>query len=402
MNKIIIIIIASIFALFSCQNNNMDFIESIEVSVKMPTQIKAEYSFAQKEVVLRSERMTYTAISNEQGIAIFKNIIPDIYNVYCSWDIDSEEHVEMSTEIVENRPALISAIQSNVKLFESTALQLQALLSVKQNLLISKIYASGTRFENNSRYDADNYVEIFNNSDEVQYIDGIYLALVEGDSPAGFPSKDNPEYIHARQVYRFPGKGTDFPVEPGKSIVIANSAYNHTTDVPRSVNLENANFEFKGTLYNNNNFVEAMQLIYTAYVNIRHINLHRGGVNGLCLFATDDNVSEYPTVYVPGKTSGNMFMRIPARSVFDGVEVMSYRVTGVDVNLKRLQNFIDAGFTNISSTGGSNNESMERKVDTARSNEDRVYLTDTNNSQKDFVVIDKPTPRDYSKELLRK
>jgi hypothetical protein len=365
----------------------------------MPEDIKEEYKFAFKQVILRSDRMTYIVQTDENGIAKFTDIIPDIYNLYTSWDIDGETHIEMSDSIVENRLRLFRESDQN-KIFDSAILGLQTLLSVKQSLLISKVYASGTRYPDNTRFDADNYVEIFNNSDEVQYIDGKYLALVEGDSPVGFPAKDNPENIHARQVFQFPGTGTDYPVEPGKSIVIANSAYNHTISVPNSVNLQNADFEFKGTLYNNNDFVPAMILIYTAYISIKHINLHRGGVNGLCLFDTEDKVSEYPTVYIPGKTSGNMFMRIPAKQIIDGVEILAYRVTGVDLNSKRLQNFVDAGYITISSTGGSNNESMERKTDKERNTSERFYLIDTNNSQNDMVTINKPTPRDYTKPLL--
>lgn len=401
MNRIIFYIVF-LFVMFSCQNNQMEYISSIEVQVNMPNTIKPEYTFAQKEVVLRSDRMTYTSTTNAQGVATFENVIPDIYSVFCSWDIDGETYATMSTELVENRPALIAAIRSKINLFAPSTIELNALLSVKQNLLLSKVYAAGTRYDNNSRYDADNFIEIFNNSDEVQYIDGIYLALVEGDSPAGFPSKDNPEYVHARQIFRFPGNGTDYPVPAGKSIVVANSAYNHSATLPRSVNLENADFEFKGTTYNNNDFVEGMQLVYTAYVAIKHLNLHRGGVNSLCLFSTDEDVSAYPITYLPGKTTGNMFIRIPARSIFDGVEILVYRVTGVDISTKRIQDFIDASYTSISSTGGLNNQSMERKVDAKRSDDKRDYLIDTNNSQKDFVVIDKPTPRDYSNELLRK
>lgn len=402
MNKIIYILSLA-FVLLSCETNQMNLIPLVEVRVLMPAELKPEYTFAQKEVVLRSDRMTYTVLTDENGVARFEEIIPDIYNVYCSWNLDGDTHVEMSLEDTESRPALISAIRSKLKLFESTAFEMQTLLSIKQDLLISKVYASGTRYPDNSRYDADNYVEIFNNSDETQYVDGLFLALVEGDSPAGFPSKDNPDSIHARQLYQFPGNGTDYPVLPGRSIVIANSAANHTIAVPKSVNLLNADFEFKGTTYNNNDFVPAMRLVYTAYVSIKHLNLHRGGVNGLCLFRINDGeVEKLPIVYVPGKTSGNMFIRIPARKVFDGVEILSFRTTGVDTNLKRLQSFIDAGYTNISSTGGSNNESMERKVDKERSNVGRIYLVDTNNSQNDFGTTTVPTPRDYSKPELNR
>jgi hypothetical protein len=344
--------------------------------------------------------MIYTATTDDNGKAEFADIIPDIYNLYASWELSGQEYVQMADTIVENKAALISGIKSKMMVFSEINIELNTDLSIKQSLLISKVYASGTRDINNARYEADPYVEIFNNSDEDQYVDGLYLALVEGDSPMGFPASLNPATLHARQVYRFPGNGTDYKILPSKSIIIANSARNHTFIAPTSVDLQNSDFEFKGVKYPNNDNVIGMIQIYTAYIAIKEINLQRGGVNSLCLFSTTDNVANYPLDYIPGKTSGNMFMRLPNTSVMDGVEILTYKTTGVDINAKRLQHFIDAGYMTISATGGLNHESVERKVDTQKSIGGRIYLIDTNNSQNDLINLTDPTPKKYDKPLL--
>jgi hypothetical protein len=399
------VVVLSIFA--SCKTEaTLEYIPNVVVSVAMPNEIKDNVYFANKTVTLRSQRLTYTVETNADGEALFKNIVPDIYSIYASWDLSSDEYAEMANSVVAPKPALISGIQSKMKIFNQDSIQLSTLLSVKQSLLISKVYASGTLDNNNLLYDADPYIEIFNNSDEIQYMDSVYLALVEGDNPMGFPAALFPTTIHARQLYRFPGTGKQYPVSPGKSVVICNSAVNHSEDVPTSVDLRQADFEFKGDKFTNNDAVTPMVLIYSSYLAIKEINLQRNGVNSVCIFKTKDDVSSYPIDYIPGKTSGNRFIELNSaeykeNDVFDGVEIIKYKATGSpDINTKRLQNFIDAGYTNISNTSGKNHESSDRKVDKKRSTATRIYLQDTNNSQSDFVTVTDPTPKKYDKPLL--
>jgi hypothetical protein len=248
---------------------------------------------------------------------------------------------------------------------------------------------------------ADGYVEIFNNSDDVEYADGLYLALVEAESVVAFPAASNPNYIYARQIYRFPGTGNMYPIAPGGSIVVANSAMNHTLNVPNSVNLTGADFEAKDTKFINHENVPAIQLIYTAFASLKYMNLINGGDNGLFLFRTTDNVSEYPLMYIPGKTSGNRYMRIPVGRVMDGVETLKNKTTtGPDVNSKRIHSFIDASYMFISASTGYTHESVDRKVDVSKSTTTRVYLRDSNNSLSDFKSVTDPTPRKYDKPLL--
>lgn len=399
--KNIVIGLLLLLAIVACQpESKLMPIGKLVVSVNMPAELKDTLRFAHKIVTLRSQRLMYTALTNKEGVAEFRDLVPDIYNIYTSWDLTGDEYVDMADSLVENKPALISGINSNVNIFSEDSIQLKTLLSVKQSLLISKVYASGTRDNNNLRYIADQYVEIFNNSDETQYMDGIYMALVEGDSPIGFPASLFPSTLHARQIYRFPGFGKQYPVLPGKSVVICNSARNHSNIAPTSVNLQNADFEFKSLNYPNNDAIPAMLQVFTSYLAIREINLQLGGVNSLCLFSTNDDLSFYPIEYKPGSTSGNRFLRFIAEDVIDGVEILRYKATGVDVNSKRFQNFIDAAYITLTNTGGLNHESIERKVDTQRSTATRIYLKDTNNSQSDFVIVNDPTPSKYDKPLL--
>ena len=287
----------------------------------------------------------------------------------------------------------------NQRIFEAQNLRIQLSSAVLKDLLISKIYYSGTKDNMDRNYVTDAYIEIFNNSDEVAYVDGKYLGLAESVSPAAYPAKENPDSIYLRQLCRFPGSGTDYPVEPGHSILVAaKSARNHTESAATSVDLSQADFEVK-TMDGSGNPDVPMLPIISNSTTIQTLNLLSGGPNAVVLFETDEDVLSWPEVYQRGKTSGERFRRMHKKWVTDGVECLKKPAqTDPDVATKRLQSSIDAGYAVISSVNGYNHESVERKV--SREANGRYYLTDTNNSSADFVTCTDPTPHKYDKEGL--
>ena len=405
----IILITGAILSLTSCEladqaqkeGMTQGAISEVIISTQMPEGFKEGVFYKDQEVTLKSDRLTYRTRTDENGNAIFKNVVPNIYSVFTSCELSADTYAELTSEEgVENRPVIVASSLLKQSIFGEQTLTLQLNKSVKQTLLISKIYASGTKDINNKNYLSDKYIELFNNSESVEYIDRLYLALTENESTPAYPAASNPGYFYARQVFRFPGNGTDYPVEPGKSIVICNSAINHLEKAPISANLFEADFEAKSTTYSNNSLVEAIDLIYSTSVTLMFMNLVQGGDNGVVLFKTNDNLTDYPIVFIPGKDKGNAFMRIPDSTILDGVETLKNKTTGIDPNTKRLPSFVDSSYGFINAISGYSNESIERRVDKEASTEERVYLIDTNNSQHDFRTVQDPTPRKYDKPLL--
>lgn len=389
--------------IFSCiDQDEPEAVSVLTIQVKMPDGFKEEIKYAHKTVVLKSNRMTYTAITDANGVARLSDIIPDIYSISTSWEIDGNTYVSMVNSVVENKDVVLSGNLTKEKVFASGTIGMQLSKATKQSLIISKIYSSGTRDNNNKTYRADAYVEIFNNSDETQYLDStLYLGFVEAESVIAYPAAANPGYVYARQVFRFTGTSEKIAVLPGKSLVIANSAIDHTKFASNSVNLSNADFEAKNTIYSNNSNVKELPLVYTSFASLQYMNLVNGGFNGTFLFKTTGNVSAYPVFYIPGKETGNRFMRIPVQYVFDGVETLKNEFgTGPNLSAKRLPGFVDAGYMFINAISGYTNESIERRVDTSGSTAERYYLIDTNNSLNDFRTVTDPTPRKYDKALL--
>ena len=289
----------------------------------------------------------------------------------------------------------------NRRIFNAEDLQLQVLAMQLSDLVISKVYYSGTKDKMDRNYTADGYVELFNNSDHIVYADGLYLALAESVSPAAYPAKDNPDYIYARQICRFPGTGTDIPVAPGKTLLVAaRSARNHKESAPTSVDLSHADFEVKLEAGSGNPDVPMLPIISNSTA-VQYFNLLSGGPNAVFLFATDDDVvNDWPEVYQKGKTSGERFRRVPKGVALDAVECLKKPAQSApDVGTKRFQSEIDAGYITINAVNGYNCQSVERRV--SRFENGRYYLVDTNNSSSDFVVSNDPTPGKYDKEGLQ-
>ncbi len=404
MNKrpILIILTGILFVCTQCGREGPDYIRDLMIEVRLPDFFKPGQTYAYQEVVFTSSSSSYLFETDANGNLSVDMLIPDIYTINTSWTLSGKEYKEISNEemaLEDKARVLIHATLTNVPLFSSTNLRIDLDRVILKELLISKVYFSGTKDNANRNYVVDSYVELFNNSDEVVYVDGKYLALAESRSPAAYLASDNPDYIYTRQICLFPGNGTDYPVAPGKSLLIAaRSARDHTRNASNSVDLSQADFEVKDTDGTGNPDIKALP-VYSSSTALKFFNLIAGGPNALFLFETDEEVLEWPEFYTPGSSVGERFRRVPVSTVIDGVEVLKNNAgTGPNLSLKRLQPFIDAGFTYISATSGYVNESVERKVSTISNG--RIILQDTNNSTNDFVVISGPVPGKYDHPQL--
>ena len=396
------LLLALVLLPLSCRREPPVGTEAFRLEFPLPEDCLPDAFYAGRKVTLRGP-LEYTFETDARGGVNVESVIPGIYDIVTGIELSGAEYkalLRSPVALEDNAQVHIGASRMNCRIFEAADLRIPLSASVLKSLLIAKIYYSGTRDNMDRTYTTDSYVEIFNNSDEVQYMDGKYLGLAESVSPAAYPAKDNPDSIYLRQVCRFPGKGTDYPVAPGGSVVIAaRSARDHRTSAATSVDLSGADFEVKAMEGSGNPDVPMLPLVSNS-TNILTLNLISGGLNAVVLFETDEDVLAWPEVYQRGKTSGEMFRRMHRKFVTDGVECLRKPAqTAPDVNTKRLQGDIDAGYIVITAVNGYNHESVERKV--ARFEGGRYYLTDTNNSSADFVVCTDPTPRKYDKEGLQ-
>ena len=330
------------------------------------------------EVTLKSNLLgnEYNLISDSNGVIKINGIISDKYIITVTRKMSSGEMEFIGGTTVR----LVKLVNKNTRIIELNAaspanIDLEMDMVVGGSpIVISEIYACGP--QGSGLYYHDKYVEVFNQSDTVLYHDKMMIAIVYTNSNTGLHYRDDPEFIHSKSIWIFPGTGKDYPIQPGQFVLCAEDAIDHRLNAPNSVDLSHADFEFyKDDAPDiDNPAIPNMIKIYQTSGNDWLI----GGETGALILANFSADSLLPF--------DDQFL-IPYRTVFDGVE---YKADPTKLDKKILNEGIDAG-----STGGIQfytGKSMERIL---ISDTGRKVLKDENNSSVDFMIINAPSPGRY-------
>lgn len=285
------------------------------------------------------------------------------------------------------------------------------------DLVISKVfYAASKKASGSGNYMAGQYIEIYNNREEEVEISGLYLALLESESAsaaytqatieadAELKSKLSGKLV-VKQIFQIPTDQT-YTIAPGKSVIICNSAIDHTANALVGHDLSGADFEVKttNTNYPHNDAVPAINLVYTMTPTLDFMNLSYTGLTSAGVVLLKNNASAIVTaeeslLYGYGKTTGNKFALVNPYYAIDMVEIIGNKANGgVDATLKRVTDTYDAGIASTTATGGYNGETVYRKTAFVMP-DGRKVLYDTNNSTVDFVASSTIQPRAFDDEL---
>ena len=280
-------------------------------------------------------------------------------------------------------------------------------------LVIKEIYTSGSGFVTLFK---DSFIEIFNNSSETLYADGMYIANLFGDfgrtgDVSVYSVLTDKNYVYTDVMSQIPGTGTDYPVAAGKSIVIALNAINYKeASANPDGELDNTDatlehysidwLEARGRT--GNSFFEfdnpAVPNMINTYI-FEATNFFRLSTPGSIVLVSSDvtfDASGIVDYTKPGATTTSKLMKIAVESVVDGVDILD---NSGAADYKRMPSVIDGGFTYltadgaISYTGLSNRRKID-EVATARFG--RTILLDTNNSTVDFEAIAFPDKYGYN------
>jgi hypothetical protein len=172
------------------------------------------------------------------------------------------------------------------------------------------------------------YIEVYNNGEMVQYLDGKTVArgFAAGWDYPSWPCRDyerysnDPEGVWVSWSYRFPGSGFEYPVQPGRAVVIASEAIDHRPLAPGQFDLSQATFEFGGPASADNPHVPNMISIgprtWGGISPFLWVSL-----NGVALLADHVDIAALPAEITP---SNNLAARIPAENILD---VLSFWIT---------------------------------------------------------------------------
>ena len=270
-----------------------------------------------------------------------------------------------------------------------TATASSALVFKEVHFNASKALGSAT-----GRYLKDTYFEIYNNSETTVYADGICLGDPLSHKVYDFSDKlaDASKYVFiGTYVWQIPGNGTDYPIAPGESFIIAASAIDHSK-VAESLDLSTAEFETICDKYKDKGGqTDANAINMNLVCTIKESGL----ANQLGKFTDAAWVIFYPSKplrkdgeYLESNHSNNYGLEVLKSDILDAFEYLKTE----NPDDKRLEPELDAGWIKCETTGG--NQSIVRKV--ASTLEDgRIILQDTNNTTEDFTVDAKPEIRRF-------
>lgn len=396
----------------------------VTVNVSMPEGF-SETALYTGEVVLKDRNSSKTYTTNAvAGVAIFTKVVYGVYDVSASQTLSVEEFKAAAPELAANAGTSINingfVSSVEVSIFPEPV-ELKLNWSVPSSLVISKLYNFGTKNLANKVYNIDKYVEIYNNSDEVQYADGLFIANTYGSAvsaiSSAYPDVEEADVVYLERVVKLPGSGTDYPIEPGKSIVIAQNAKNHIDHevITNTVDLSGADFECyvegaPASMFPADN-QEVPNIIEVYGATSATAKFFAGQGTVLVLFKiTDDEFAALDTQVGAGFEAYPAFApnckKLPVDKVIDAVDL--YKKGMESRKGKHVPLTVDASYAICLERS-----IAERKI-SYTTPDGRIVLKDTNNSASDFVLIQPVdnedgtmatpanlTPRDYTKAEIQ-
>ncbi|WP_345950044.1 MULTISPECIES: DUF4876 domain-containing protein [unclassified Mucilaginibacter] len=414
---------------------------SMSLTVSFDDQLK-EYNFSalNTEVTITNliTGQTNKATANEKGTVTFGNITQGTYNVTAALKMSAKDYNAQTNAYVTDDVVFNGSLGNQSVTAANTQLSLVLKSGRLGGWVIKQIYYAGSNQKNGAIF-RDQFLEIYNNSNELMYADSLYFGQIEGvataiskiDQSKGFylqsgqfdwskaigntVSKANENYLYAASLYMIPsdGSGKKYPVQPGGSIIIAQNAQNHkvswsgngttyaVADPSLTVDLSHADFEaylvdyLKVTKGTTKSFASDADNLNVTNLNIvveynNDFIMDNLGRDGFVVFKTTKDLKQYALIPAPDVKSitndTKYKLRIPKAEVtiFDAVDIQP---TSADARIpKKFTDDLDAGFGMV--PGGSySSQSIIRK--TSKTVNGRRVLMDTNNSSNDFDYLDR-------------
>ncbi|MFA5641632.1 MAG: DUF4876 domain-containing protein [Bacteroidales bacterium] len=387
--KILYISVLVMFAATACDQfkdiSKIDKVESLSAKISvtlslgeapMPDQLTVK-------MVNYAERYELTTTMDPGGDVIMKDIIPGVYTITVSSEKNSGGFTYNYTGNLVNTDIVTNNKQLNIDVGASKS----------GALLFKEVYYCGSRTPKNSVYFRDQFYEIYNNSEVVQNVRGLALAMLNPmTATANMPVWEEPdadEHVHALAIWQVP-EDKDYLLNPGESIIIAQMADDHRKDHlnPNApVNLLSAEFEthIKTTSLIQDNPAINMDMRFLQSVPPQWLTPVFGGAFVIYFPSEPIDANNYVTPVGSSRRS----YRIPINEVVDALENVGNEN---QAQLKRVPAVLDAGVATVGGTYVA--KSVARKVRETRE-DGRVILYDTNNSTEDFEVMDPPVIRRY-------
>ena len=412
-------------AFSSCEKSGDIDATDVTVNVVLPEGFDANAKYS-GEVVLkdRNSSKTYTTMANG-GTAVFSDVAYGVYDASAAQTLSNSNFKTVAPELAANLTSsvnlngYVSQIEVTATVSEPSVLTLS--WSVPSSLVIRKVYNFGTQTNAKKVYNIDKYVEIFNNSDEVQYADGLWIAQAYGSAVGAistvYPDVETADVVYLERVVKLPGNGTEYPIEPSKSIVIAQNAKNHINPdvVTQTVDLSGADFECyvegaPASMFPSDN-ASVPNIIEKYGATSSTAKFFAGQGTIITIFRMED--SEFESL---GTKIGAGYDRLPQFAPYCKTLPVDKVIDAVDLYRKGFENrrgkhvplSVDASYA------ACNQRCIAERKISYTTPDGRIVLQDTNNSSFDFALIEPVddadgkvvtpanlAPRDYTKPEIQ-
>ena len=363
-------------AFFSCNNDDDVKIKSYPMEVKFALNDGLAWNNTTDAKLI---------VSNDKGLHDTISIKGDTTITF----VQGQYNFVVTGKVKDEAAAYVQGT-AGANLFQNATVNVALSKVVRSSLIFKAIYTTGGK----QGYMKDGYFEIVNNSDEVQYLDGLILS-----APAGKQQNKNAwqangfEDLYAcgqGQVLAFPGSGHDYPLQPGQSVLIANDganhkdlagAGNHCPDLSKAdweiyLSYVNGEIDYPAknldVIFVNNKYMKAFGLGFfgRAYVLARLPQ----GMTPEAFAADHSNIKKEP-----GNAAATMeYLVIPSKYVLDAVDIWDAQTTN------HYPTFLakdDA--EGVLASKAWEGKCVRRKVTKVVNG--RAYYQDTNNSANDFL-----------------
>lgn len=201
--------------------------------------------------LLRSGTEDWSRLTTDQaGRARLADVLPGLYRVYAGRFLTPGEASVVELPIRSFGDGITIQIAGRGE----QSLEFELSSDVPGSLVISEVSDwSPPVWETGGTYTDNNYFEVYNNSASVLFLDGmVFGGTLRGqDSVDGWCAHSQAVRadslgIYSFQMVAFPGAGSEYPIGPGESRLVAISAIDHSMvhgDLP---DLSNADFEIRG------------------------------------------------------------------------------------------------------------------------------------------------------------
>lgn len=190
------------------------------------------------KVILSSEYGVSIKYTDSEGKLILEGIPSSTYNISARLPHPKYSNILLVGSLRDKE--IISG-----KMVEDT---IKAVQVANTGIAINEIYSCGP--VNNIFFFYDMFIELYNYSNEVRYLDGMILMRVTGVSALGIePGVDegnDGDIDGISSIFKFPGRSGEknYPFYPNTFKVLALTAINHQKAVAASIDLSNADWEF--------------------------------------------------------------------------------------------------------------------------------------------------------------